>query len=476
MGKYAMIVVLTLVVALGYLAVSNSSSVSDAIHESADQGKRKILQNLATSHANATLQKLRELDENDLFDAKDFNYTKSIPAHDATVDVHVDNLDSDNQLIIGEYKITSIVKDETLETKTVVFDRQLPFSYYALFLDEFPSNAYYYNGESVNGPVHSNSTFNVGGQPGPLFEGNVTVKNGVKYFAGASASNYKGFKGDNNNFNHPEIPLGSQLQLADEHLDGSFKLDNTFQGNGPLYINLTQDIDGEQIIEITDVPYTNPNLQRNHHQNNSQYEKYLAKHKVVVKASELENGILYSQKRKLHLKGTLDGRLSVTSEKDIYLDDDIVYKDDPRVVPDSDDMLGIMSNGDIIVTTEKDKYTGKFHNTKDDPDSEYDGLVVMANIYTTGSMRVQNLSGGYLKQQDAWGRWTTSGVPQDRGSWTVVGGRVQRELSATMSSHGYSGKSGFGEVIDYDDRFRGDAPPGVPYTDERRITRWYESF
>lgn len=476
MGKYAVIVVLTLVVALGYLAVSNSSSVSDAIIDSSEQGKRKILQNLATSHANATLQKLRELDENDVFNPNDFNYTKSIPQHSATVSVNVDDLDSDNQLVIGEYKITSIVKDDLLTTKTIVFDRQLPFSYYALFLDEFPSNAYYYNGESVNGPVHSNSSFNVGGIPGPLFEGNVTVKDGIRYYAGASASNYKGFKGDNNNFNHPEIPLGSQLQLADEHLADAFKLDDAFVGNSPLYINLDQDINGEQIIEIYDVPYTNPNLQRSHHQNNAQYEKYIAKHKVVVKASEMENGILYSKKRKLHLKGKLDGRLSITADNDIYLDDDIVYKDDPREVPDSDDMLGIMSNGDIIVSTDQDPYTGQYHNTKSDPDSEYEGLVVMANIYTTGSMRVQNLSNGYLKRQDSWGRWTTSGVPQDRGNWTVVGGRVQRTLSATMSTHGYSGKSGFGEVIDYDDRFRGEAPPGVPYTDERRITRWYESF
>ncbi|PID28603.1 MAG: hypothetical protein CSB55_04530 [Candidatus Cloacimonadota bacterium] len=474
MGKYAILVVLTLSVALGYMGLYNNSATNDAIHETENQGQRKILQHLATGHANATLQKLRKLNQSTVFDPDNFNYTKSIPEHNATVTVQVDDVDSDDKLIIGEYKINVEVKDDEFTAKAVVFDRQLPFSYYALFLDNFPKNAYYGTGERVNGPFHSNSSVNVGGRPGPVFDGNVTAT-GVKYFAGASASNFKGFKGDNNNFSHPKIPLGKTLQIKPEDQAGAFKLDNAFTSNTDLYVNLTQNLAGEQIVEVFDVPYSDPKLKPGGHATNAEYEKYIADHKTVIKAEDLSNKILYSANKNIHVKGELDGKLNITTEKSIYLDDDVVYKDDPRKVPESDDMLGLMCNGDVIVSTRKDPYTGEYMNTRKDPDSEYDGLVVMANIYTTKSIKIENFRGGYVQEQDSLGNWHHKGVPQDRGDWTVVGGRVQANLGITMTSHG-GYKSGFAEVIEYDTRFRNDAPPGVPYTNERRINRWSESF
>ncbi|MBI5474037.1 MAG: hypothetical protein HY961_17000 [Ignavibacteriae bacterium] len=60
------------------------------------------------------------------------------------------------------------------------------------------------------------------------------------------------------------------------------------------------------------------------------------------------NGVIRSS-GVIRVKGTLDGRLTITSAQDIYVDDNIVYERDPRSTS-SNDVLGLVAEDDIIVT------------------------------------------------------------------------------------------------------------------------------
>ena len=64
------------------------------------------------------------------------------------------------------------------------------------------------------------------------------------------------------------------------------------------------------------------------------------------------NGVIYIENAKsVRLQGTVKGSYTIASNKgDIYLDDDIVYKTDPRTNPNSTDMLGIVSKNNVWIT------------------------------------------------------------------------------------------------------------------------------
>ena len=43
------------------------------------------------------------------------------------------------------------------------------------------------------------------------------------------------------------------------------------------------------------------------------------------------------------MEGVLNGRVTIYTTQDIFITDDILYADDPRINPDSDDMLGLVT-------------------------------------------------------------------------------------------------------------------------------------
>ncbi|MCD4828905.1 MAG: hypothetical protein K8R90_05690 [Candidatus Cloacimonetes bacterium] len=460
MGRYAIFVVFGLFLTMNYFVISSHKSERIAIKSTVEHLNRRIAQNVATGYANITLNRLR-VDQVGItgFAPEEYYINDELERPDGAVIVlQVDNYESDPALEIGEYRITSTVDYEDVNVQTVVFDRQLPFSYWALFVNSFP-RYYYGNGEGADGPVHINGKMRVGQNPGPQWLGNVTTTQGVAYYAGANAGNYTGFHGDNNNFSHRGITLPTHLGLTAAAIASSHKIDPLFAGSSSSFVSvvLNRAADGTQYIELADVLPTDPRLLRAAWATDAEWNAFLAQHTASVKLGDITSGILYSSAFDLRVRGELDGQLTISTENKIYIDDDIYYHDDPRVVDDSDDLLGLMAEDGMIISTSADPHTGiKYNNDYGDASALYQGCTVMGNMYTPSTITIENLRDGC------------------RGDWITVGGRVQEVISATWS--GGSHWTGFKEVINYDDRLRKMTPPGIPYTMERRISRWQETF
>jgi hypothetical protein len=72
----------------------------------------------------------------------------------------------------------------------------MPYSEYTLFVNSFPTNSYFGNGEVFNGPLYIDGNLGIGQVPGAIFYDDVYCTGTVKYYDGATKSNYKGFKGN----------------------------------------------------------------------------------------------------------------------------------------------------------------------------------------------------------------------------------------------------------------------------------------
>jgi hypothetical protein len=152
----------------------------------------------------------------------------------------------------------------------------------------------------------------------------------------------------------------------------------------------------------------------------------------------------------VHVQGTLDGQLTISSNMgDIYVEDNLFYEQDPRVVPTSKDLLGLVAERSVIIA---------------DNAANRADCVVEGNIFArSGSLTGENYSNGTLR-----GRLSIYGsiVQNIRGA---VGTNLNGVLnSGYFKSYAYDGRL-------YDPNFRPPSYPGfIPATSP--IIGWWESM
>jgi len=135
----------------------------------------------------------------------------------------------------------------------------------------------------------------------------------------------------------------------------------------------------------------------------------------------------------LTVSGTLNGSLTMGTNRDIVIADNIVYHDDPRVNPDSQDSLGLIAERDIIV----------------DKNAPYD-VEIDASLMALGdSFQVEN-----------W--W----VGPAKGTLTVYGGIIQKNRGpvGTFNPATNQKVSGYSKDYQYDSRLKDNPPPYYPTT------------
>ncbi len=76
---------------------------------------------------------------------------------------------------------------------------------------------------------------------------------------------------------------------------------------------------------------------------------------TVSLSSIAPTGVIHST-AEVSVQGILNGNITIYSEDDIWIDDELVYASDPRENTDSDDILGLISDQNIILT---DYYEGE---------------------------------------------------------------------------------------------------------------------
>ena len=313
------------------------------------------------------------------------------------------------------------------------------FSKFAYYSVSEGGTIYWTTGDTVWGPIHTQDYLNVSGSP--VFMGKTTTKLGLKSQNGYwKYSGYGWHKtkvwvstdtpqfvgGFESGVDEP-LPTASVSDVQTDALAGGYN----FTGHDTVYVTFKDD----------SISYK---------------YSYNATPTTVLGSSFAPNGIIFATGATLKLQGTVSGRYtvgasSVTSSSwpyvtkggNVYLDNDIVYKTDPQVNPNSTDMLGIVSQQNVLVT----------NNSANNSDINIDASIFCQN-------------GGFGAENYA------SRPPS--GNINLLGG-IQQNIRQPVGTFSYYGiVSGFNKRYKYDNRLLYSSPPSYPNTGSFEIVSWYE--
>lgn len=290
--------------------------------------------------------------------------------------------------------------------------KRLAFSNYAQFVNRWDPHVQIHNDE-LYGRFHSNSEINLtySRKVKPLFHGrvtttarriNVTNSRGYirrdKIFSGGLQTGVRVIR-----LPKHFLPFPSEVEVADDqvhHFDQDTRI--TFYADGSYDWQVIGSVSPQQKAAISkDASY-----------------------------------LIAARKVKLHVKGTVNGKVLVYSPERIVIDGDLVYEQDPEEVPDADDYLGLVSDKYVDIAP---------------PDVTGPGdLVINAAIYAKRRFVVR----GYRSRNDAL--------------LYIYGSLSVGSLSATEPRY-YT-------RIRFDQRLEDLRPPGFPMTDRFEVESWDTSW
>ncbi|HQI41961.1 MAG: hypothetical protein B6D44_13680 [Ignavibacteriales bacterium UTCHB2] len=162
------------------------------------------------------------------------------------------------------------------------------------------------------------------------------------------------------------------------------------------------------------------------------------------------NGVIFVNNGNIHMKGTISGQYTIGCNGNtesiygnVYLDDDIVYQNNPKTNPGALDLLGIVAKNGVKVT----------ENAANNND-----INIHASIY------IEN--GGFGAEN-----YNTRPVS---GKINLLGGIQQALRGAVGTFSGTTITHGFSKQYRYDDRLMVLYPPFFPGTGGYEIVSWYE--
>lgn len=279
--------------------------------------------------------------------------------------------------------------------------------------DEGP--VYWYSGDTVWGALHSNSSINVYGSP--VFMGKVTTGGDIK-----GDKRYARFKkGYKTGAARIKFPTDLSRLVTAGKSNGKYY-------NDPIGVTLlggsSADEDGRAVVRSLSGTGINDTIR--------------------LSASGF-NGVIGGAK-KVTVKGTLDGKLTLFSQEDIWIEDDVMYENWLNK-PGNNDLLGLVSEWNIIIAN----------------NSANKSLVnIQASIFCR--------NGSFMAEDYA---------TRPTGVVTVLGSLVQTVRGPMGTFSGPIHKSGLLKHYSYDKRLANNQfrPPSYPgfYDLRRKIAGWWTS-
>jgi hypothetical protein len=493
MGKYAILMLLGAMLALGYIVVSSNTSKLNATENVQERFARRQLQNIATSYASENtcrLMKIKEMAHYEIDSVKvQYNYTHDLLDPDlGQVDIRVVTVNNKttgmrDSLRAGEFRITCTATQHSsgLTAQTVMYDYKKPLSSYGWFINS-DMTGYLGQGENVYGPFHVNGIMRVQNDVGryPILDGIVTCTNHLRK-GGTSTildGTFPGLTHTNNNFTAPVMTM-PDLGVSTEQRAISLNLDSVVSGSSDLYVRL----EGTMVSAYSDPAMTSRVWQST--------------------VTSVPNGTIYTVNKNLHIQGNLTGKLTVSTNQILYIDGDTKYSDatlsgDVVNIPDdSDNYLGLISEKKVVISTRQIPYmsNGNYYNSN--------GCFITASVYATKNSSITGSTGAIEMENfikvpgtSTYRIFPTSStspstawknvLDQERGKFYVFGGRIQtaslvtwaEKNSSTDSGYSWGSQTycGFKEVIRYDPRFIDVAPPAFPNVKTNLLAKWREAL
>jgi hypothetical protein len=294
------------------------------------------------------------------------------------------------------------------------FTYSLPVSRY-FWYTQHEGHIYWVSGDTVWGPVHSNDRIRTHGTP--VFYGKVTATRGItppptdrrnraRYYGGWEVGPYA------------ELPT-----------DMSRLIQAAQNGAGGSPVNTMSVYDTETSFEFL----ANGDVIRTVGSDPPD---------TVAVSSIAPTGVLYINDD-VNVEGVLDGQLTVYSTGNVNITDDLVYADDPNVNPDSDDILGLVSDANVMIAETAE-------NNND--------VNLMATVLAiNGSFGAANYAG----RPTSGTLYLTGSIAQDR-----------RGPVGTFGNFGIN--HGFQKNYRFDPRLADLAAPHFPYVRILNLVAWWE--
>ena len=285
-------------------------------------------------------------------------------------------------------------------------------------------NGFWVGGDTIWGPFHCNNTLNVAYTNGgsPVFMQRATSLNGIWNYNNA----HPVFKGGYDSGVSVSLPGDFDTLKAAAQTGGKWLADHG-HGGQPVFIKFNSDgtvtwrIDGN--TDWSGGGWTTEPL-----------------------TSFAPNGAVWCDENDLHIKGVLNGRVTVGAWKTVWIDGDLTYAADPRLGY-SDDMLGLCAEEKLYIS---DVPENRGPNNR---------FTLMGSIFS----RTDGLWAEHYDTRPVEGKMTTvGGQIQKIGGYTGV-------FSGSSIIHGFTPGGTY-----YDDRLLNDAPPFFPTTGNFEVVSWFE--
>ena len=155
------------------------------------------------------------------------------------------------------------------------------------------------------------------------------------------------------------------------------------------------------------------------------------------------NGAFFVNNGNIYVSGTLSGRLTMGSSQDVIITDNLIYADDPIINPNSNDILGLIGEDDVMISQS----------------APFDIQVYASIMALEDSFMVEN--------------WD---IGPARGTLQVYGGIIQVERGPVGTFSGATGQklSGYSKNYIYDPRLINTPPPFYPTTGDYISLSWKE--
>jgi len=340
-----------------------------------------------------------------------------------------------------EYKVllvSSSTYDDIQVTTEVLMQRDSYSKYSYMTQSELSSTGgtiWFMDADNIYGPIHTNGQFAMSGNPS--FYGLVTSPNMWRAHS-TNPTNPNFYGGENFNAPVKDSPNTYEVdRLVDAANDGGKRY------SGDIDANFYYDVNGGYV----DITYGGSSG------NGCAYWMWwctpIPPTPPTVETVDLTaiNGVI-STDGEITVQGDVNGSVTLHAEDEIQIMGDIEYKTSPLTDSTSTDLLGLVSEGDVII----DRYAHTVNGTQD--------LTVHASIVALNtSFSVENYSSGGA-----------------RGTLNMLGGIIQKNRGPVGTFSGSSIVSGYSKNYQYDGRLKASIPPSFPRESIFSIVYWKDEI
>jgi hypothetical protein len=332
---------------------------------------------------------------------------------------------------IRRYKVTST---GSFGNVTRVLTNYLQVDNYARYLwftdrEVFGgTNVWFWTQDRLNGPTHTNGHFNIYGNP--IFESQArSADDYIRFYNNGHNINLQ--QTTNPPYDLPDFQQGVVFGAESTTMPSQALSLRSAASSGGLYLR------GDSTIVLNNNGTMNVTNAKNGWHNQNMALPTNGALFVVCDGKNCKNG------GSLNISGTLNGQLTVGAEQDVVIPTNILYAANPRTNPSSDDILGIISERDVVI---------------DDH--------APTNLEINACIMAMDTS---FMMENYW-------VGPPKGTLNVYGGIIQEERGPVGTFNGSTGQkvSGYSKNYSYDSRLLGSPPPYMPTTGDYVTLSWEE--